>query len=90
MQIEHQNEEHRFSVVVDGVAAYVEYGVTDGALDVRHTFVPKSIGGRGIASALVAAAYRYARESGLRPAATCPYAVTWLQRHPEVAETDRS
>ena len=38
---------------------------------------------RGIASALVKAAYDYARCKCLKPVATCSYAVIWLQRHPE-------
>ena len=37
----------------------------------------------GIASALVKAAYDYARCKGLKAVATCSYAVIWLQRHPE-------
>ena len=51
--------------------------------DIRHTIVPEEIGGRGIASALVKAAYDYARCKCLKPVATCAYAVVWLQRHPE-------
>ena len=57
--------------------------VADGALDVRHTIVPGEIGGRGIASALVKAAYDYALANELVPVATCSYAVKWLERHPE-------
>ena len=59
------------------------YHVADGALDVRHTIVPGEIGGRGIASALVKAAYDYALANELVPVATCSYAVKWLERHPE-------
>ena len=43
----------------------------------------KAIGGKGIASALVKAAYDYGRCKGLKAIATCSYAVVWLQRHPE-------
>ena len=48
-----------------------------------YTIVPSEIGGRGIASALVKAAYDFALENALKPIATCSYAVVWLQRHPE-------
>ncbi|MFR3100756.1 MAG: GNAT family N-acetyltransferase, partial [Parabacteroides distasonis] len=53
------------------------------ALDIIHTIVPKNLEGRGIAATLVETAYKYAKEQGLRPLATCSYAVVWLKRHPE-------
>lgn len=84
MNIKHNEAGRRFITEVDGLTAHVEYQLTDdGGLDILHTIVPKEIGGRGIASALVKAAYDYARGNGMRPVATCPYAVVWLQRHPE-------
>lgn len=83
MEIRHDKGTCRFSVEVDGYTGYVDYKLADGGLDIRHTIVPKEIGGRGIASALVKAAYDYARAEGLKPVATCSYAVTWLERHPE-------
>lgn len=83
MEITHDENRRRFWVTVDGYTAYVDYRLADGGLDIRHTIVPKEIGGRGIASALVKAAYDYACDGGLQPVATCSYAVVWLQRHPE-------
>lgn len=83
MNIIHQTEQNRFYTVVDGFTAHVDYLVSDGGLDIRHTIVPKEIGGRGIASALVRAAYDYARTQGLTPVGTCYYAVKWLEKHPE-------
>ena len=83
IEIRHDKDEHRFYTIVDGNTAHVAYRIYDGVLDIRHTIVPEAIEGRGIASALVRKAYDYAREEGLKPAATCRYAVTWLERHPE-------
>lgn len=83
MEIQHDEKAKRFSTVVDGHEAHVAYTLHDNSLDIRHTLVPEAIGGRGIASALVKAAYDYARDSGLKPVGTCSYAVTWLRRHPE-------
>lgn len=83
MKILHQSEKQRFYVEIDGCTAYVEYSIRDGGLDIIHTIVPKEIGGRGIASDLVRAAYDYARSKGLKCLATCPYAVVWLERHKE-------
>lgn len=83
MDIQHNEEKKRFWVEVDGYTAHVAYDIHDGGLDIRHTIVPKEIGGQGIASALVKEAYDYARCHQLKPVATCSYAVTWLKRHPE-------
>lgn len=83
MNIEHDSQKAVFQTTVDGYTAHLNYRVADGALDVRHTVVPSEIGGRGIASSLVKAAYDYARNHGLTPVATCSYAVKWLERHPE-------
>lgn len=81
--IVHDTAGRRFTTTVDGHTAHVAYDLHDGALDIRHTIVPTEIGGRGIASTLVRAAYDYATAEGLRPMATCSYAARWLDRHPE-------
>lgn len=82
-KITHEPERNKFVTEVDGITAYVEYVMRDGCLDIIHTIVPRPIEGRGIASALVATAYKYALENGYKCDATCSYAVRWLQRHPE-------
>ncbi|WP_072543910.1 GNAT family N-acetyltransferase [Bacteroides mediterraneensis] len=83
MEIKHDESRQEFYVELEGHRAYVAYQIHDGGLDIRHTIVPEAIGGRGIASALVKAAYGYAHCKGLKAVATCSYAVIWLQRHPE-------
>ena len=83
MNIKHDAVAHRFFVEVDGFTGYVDYQLVDGGLDIRHTIVPKEIGGRGIAGALVKAAYDYALDQSLQCVATCSYAVKWLEKHPE-------
>ena len=50
-------------------------------MDILHTYVPRPIRDRGIASALVEAAYRYAQEEDLSCQATCPYARAWLNEN---------
>lgn len=83
MDIQHHPEQHRFTLTQNGETAHVAYRIENGALDIRHTIVPAPLGGQGIASALVKAAYDYALQQGYRCVATCSYAVRWLQRHPE-------
>lgn len=81
----HLPELQRFIIVEDGETAYAEYAITDGAdgktFDVVHTIVPEEIKGRGIASELVEAAYRYAGEQGMKYKASCSYASNWLLRN---------
>ena len=82
-EITHFPEKNKFVTEVDGETAYVEYTIYENYLNIAHTYVPREIGGRGVAAALVEATYKYALEKGLKPQATCSYAVLWLRRHPE-------
>lgn len=81
MKIKHLKENNRFETFIEGHTAFVEYVVRDGALVVVHTFVPKPLKGRGIASRLVQEAYVYADKEGLGCKATCSYALAWLEKH---------
>lgn len=83
--ITHYPDNKRFETQVDGAVAFVQYRLSGDKLDIIHTIVPPAIGGRGIAAALVKYAYDYAVENGMKPSATCSYAVTWLHRHPDYA-----
>ena len=85
-EIRHQPEQKLFETEVDGRTAFVQYRLLNGSLDIIHTIVPRPIEGQGIAAALVKAAYDYAMAKGLKPKATCTYAIAWLKRHPEVLE----
>ncbi|MBR2065263.1 MAG: N-acetyltransferase [Bacteroidales bacterium] len=80
-KINHLKEQNRFETYVEGHVAFVEYIVRDGALIVVHTFVPRPLKGRGIASDLVKHAYDYADKEGLGCKATCSYALAWLEKH---------
>jgi len=82
-KIIHKPEDQRFETTVEGSKGFVTYEITDFDLDITHTIVPHAIEGRGVAAALVKAAYDYARENGLICMATCSYAYVWLKRHPE-------
>lgn len=81
MEITHVASRHRFETVVENHVAYVEYEIGESTLNIIHTVVPKEIGGRGIASALVEVTYKYGDSVNLHPEATCSYAVTWLKRN---------
>ncbi len=83
MNIVHDEQKMLFSCVVDGFECVVGYELHGHIFDVVKTFVPKEVGGRGIAGALVKAAYDYGKEQDYELVATCSYAVVWLERHKE-------
>ena len=80
-RVKHFENLHRFEVCAEGHTAYLTYILNEHGIDINHTLVPRPIRDRGIASALVEAAYRYSLEEGLKCQATCPYARTWLSRN---------
>lgn len=81
--ITHDEAKHEFYLTENGMKAYTQYALTDTSLDIRHTIVPPQLEGKGIAAALVKAAYDHALSKGLKPLATCSYAARWLERHPQ-------
>jgi predicted GNAT family acetyltransferase len=83
-QIRHDAAQQRFSLKLGDARAVLDYARVDAStLDYRHTFVPPSIRGRGIASALTAYALRYARDENLKVIPSCPFVAAFVQRHPE-------
>jgi predicted GNAT family acetyltransferase len=50
-----------------------------------HTEVPEALGGRGLGGRLVQAAIDEAATSGITVVPLCPYARSWLERHPDQA-----
>jgi Predicted acetyltransferase len=81
--IQHDRTAHRFETEVDGVECELDYTLTAAVMTITHTGVPPEVGGRGIASALVQAAFEAARSEGWKVAPACSYAAAWIERHPE-------
>ena len=73
----------RFEAEVDGLVAIVDYNRVEGGIVVSHTEVPRSLEGRGIASAMYRALLETARTEKLRVIPVCPVFAVYLQRHPE-------
>lgn len=63
--------------------AEVTFPTVDGVSVIDHTFVDPSLRGQGVAGKLVELAAGTILKNGNKIAATCPYAVTWFERHPE-------
>ena len=81
--VQHLPDRHRFEVHAEGAVAELEYRTDGAVMTILHTEVPEPIGGRGIAGSLVAAALDEARARGWKVDPACPYAATWMERHPE-------
>jgi uncharacterized protein len=84
--IQHDRAAHRFETHVEGARCVLDYTLTPGAdhsvMTITYTGVPASVGGRGIAAALVEAALETARDEGWTVRPACSYAAVWMQRHP--------
>ncbi len=78
---EHQPQQHRFVMQLDGQQAVLEYKLLpDNAIDFIRTFVPEALRGQGIAEKLVRTAIAWAREQGYDMQASCWYASRFLKR----------
>jgi len=84
-QVRQDPDASRFVYADDGVEAELMYRLRDGRLVLVHTGVPPELEGQGIGGRLVTAAIEYAAEQGLTVVPSCPFARSWLERHPEAA-----
>lgn len=79
--------ESRFQLRVGDQVAELVYRRRADRLVLIHTGVPEALGGRGIGGLLVQAAVDRAASEGLTIVPLCPFARTWLERHPNAAAT---
>ena len=77
--VTHAPERHRF----ESGKAYLSYARDGDSIDLQHTVVPPELEGQGVGGALVRAAIGFARTEGLRLVVTCPFARSWLEKHPD-------
>lgn len=85
MDIIDETAQHRFLGTEDGHEAQLVYRVDGDRLVLVHTEVPEALGGRGLGGQLVTAAVQRAEASGETLVPECPYARSWLRKHPEAA-----
>ena len=85
-EIHHDPVARRFTTVVEGIEAEVNYHYDGDILVIHHTGVPRPIGGRGIASELVRAVFEFARGAGLKVRPSCSYAALWVEKHKQYAD----
>ena len=78
-------DDSRLEIKVDGGPAELIYRTRAGRLILMHTEVPEALGGRGLGGELVRAAIRKATAEGMTVVPVCPFARSWLERHPDEA-----
>ena len=81
--IEHHPENSRFQALVEGHLCVADYTLSPGVMHIVHTGVHPSLEGRGIAAALIAAAFEHARTQQLKIDPVCSYVRVYIRRHPE-------
>jgi predicted GNAT family acetyltransferase len=82
--IRHRPDAPRFESVRDGgPVGELVYRLGGGVMSIAHTEVDPALEGQGIGAALVQAALEHARSEGLKVAPSCPYADSYMQRHPD-------
>jgi uncharacterized protein len=82
-QVIDNTEQARFEVSIDGVLAQLTYRRRDDRLILVHTGVPEELAGHGVGGLLVQAALAKATAEGLTVVPLCPFARSWLERHPD-------
>lgn len=83
MEVIDRPDRNRFEVEADGALAELDYEVRDHQLVLVHTGVPDELGGHGVGGLLVRAAIDRAARQGLDIVARCPFARSWIERHPD-------
>ena len=86
MVIEHDDKQQRFSALVSGHRAVLDYRLAGDVMTITHTGVPPAIGGQGVAAELMRAALAAAGAHGWSVNPACSYAAAYMQRHPDKAE----
>ena len=83
LTVEHRPDLSRFQTIVNGQLCVANYRRTVGVLHMTHTEVPVELQGRGIAAALVQAAFAHAMAIGLKVDPQCSYVRAYMRHHPQ-------
>jgi predicted GNAT family acetyltransferase len=84
--VQHNPEQDRFEIQIDGEIAYLEYEERGKTLIFTHTYVPPSLRGKGLAGKLTVRALDFARKEGKTVDPQCSYVSAWLDSHPDFAD----
>jgi len=85
--ISDNGQRSRFELRVDGeLAGWLDYRPGGASIVVAHTQVMGGHEGEGLGGVLVRHALEAARSAGKTVIATCPFALSYIDRHPELDE----
>ena len=84
-QVTDNEAQSRFEFHRDGRLAELTYRRNGDRLVLIHTGVPEELEGHGIGGKLVASALDRAARDGMTVVPSCPFARSWLERHPNAA-----
>ena len=74
---------HHFELVVEGHTAFIDYKRSNERLFLIHTEVPDELEGKGVGSAIVEKAFKYAEQNNLKIVPLCSFVQSYLKRHQE-------
>lgn len=76
-------KEQQYEFHIDDYLPKIEYIKTKNKIYLTHTEVPVELEGKGIGSALVAAALKEVDRLNLVLVPMCPFVAAYIKRHPE-------
>lgn len=82
-KIRNNTVNQQFEIEAEGEIAYLSYRFYKSDIAFMHTFVPKILEGKGVASALAKYAFNYAKENKKLVMVYCPFVGRFLKTHPE-------
>lgn len=77
--IEHQPQQQRFVLKLDGEQAVLDYQLTGENINFHHTFVPAAFRGKGLAEKLVRHGLAWAKQHDYQITASCWYVQKFLR-----------
>ncbi len=79
----HNETTLQFEISLEEQQAFLQYRLLDDKIWLMHTEVPKTLEGRGIASALAHYAFEWSKTQNKKIKVLCPFVAVFLKRHPE-------
>lgn len=81
MQIDHIESKGKVFSIIDGMESHILYKLNGDVMDITHTFVPKELGGKGVAAKLTEFILSYAQDNAYSVIPSCSYIRVFLTRN---------
>jgi uncharacterized protein len=85
-EITNNEEQQQFEYRTGNELATLTYKFYKKDIAFMHTNVPDSLAGKGIAGALAASAFEYAKKLNKKVMVYCPFVAAYLKKHPELRD----